>query len=160
MKTLIVTLVISIQSAFLGMAKIKYTADKLNTPLPMMQTWSLQHLNQHKLKLLNIYDNSVNKVLLKSHNIPKKLKKLVLKSYHRLSQNELNKLTNACKEHPQIAKIVELKNKLHHILHSTHVSEKLSQLREWCRTCRETKINCLIEFSSWLESLIGEKQHV
>ena len=144
----------------LGLAKIKYRAETLNAPLPMMDTWGLQQLNQHKLKLLNIYDSSVNKVYLKSHHIPKKLKKLVLKSYHRLSQNELIKLSAACKENPQIAKIVDLKNKLHHILHTTHVSQKLCQLREWCVICRETKINCLIEFSSWLESLIGEKQHV
>ena len=133
---------------------------RLNTPLPISNRWSLQQLNQHKLQLLRIYDNSVNKVILKGQNTPNKIKKLILKSYHRLSQNELSKLTSICKDNPQLEKIVELKTHLHDILHNTHVSEKVRQLLDWCKTCRETKINCLIEFSSWLESLIGDKQHV
>jgi len=145
---------------YLGLAKIKYTAERLNTPLPISNRWSLQQLNQHKLQLLRIYDNSVNKVILKGQNTPNKIKKLILKSYHRLSQNELSKLTSICKDNPQLEKIVELKTHLHDILHNTHVPEKVRQLLDWCKTCRETKINCLIEFSSWLESLIGDKQHV
>lgn len=145
--------------AFFKLAKIKYTAEKLNSQIPYLGKWSLQQINQHKLQLLRIYDNSVNKVVLSSINSPKKIKKLVLKSYHRLSQKELAKLKIACKDNPQLEKIIELKNILFQILHKTHVTEKINLLRNWCSTCQETKINCLIEFSSWLESLIGDKQH-
>ncbi|MEE2770449.1 MAG: fatty acid desaturase [Pseudomonadota bacterium] len=146
--------------AFLGLAKIKYTASRLNSPIPNTDNWGLKQINQYKLYLLSAFDTSVKKVILERHNLPRRLKKIILKSQHRLSNKELTKLLAICNENPQLNKVVELKNSLYNILHNSPVPKKIRLLKDWCRSCQESKINCLIEFSTWLQSTIGDKQHV
>lgn len=146
--------------SMLKLARIKYRAASLNNPFPELAKWSLLQVNQHKLKLLQSYDQYVNIATLKSLKLPKRLGRLMNKSCHLLTPNDIKRLKKLCEQHPQLSVITELKQSLHDILHTKRVERKITDLLAWCSRCKETKINCLIEFSTWLESLIGDKEYV
>lgn len=146
--------------SWFGLAKIKYIAPKINTRLSDFDCLNLQQLHQQKLALLKSFDRCVNQVVLSGHNLPHRFRKLMTKSYHRLNSKDLKKLKHLCVENPKLKQILELKNKLYDILHHSQVKEKMTDLKDWCQACRKSNLNSLIEFSSRIELLIGDSQHV
>lgn len=146
--------------SLLKLAKIKYVAQPLGQAIPDIKQWGAIQINQYKLKLLARFNKEVIPNFTAQMMLSNKLKKILSKSYHRLTRQENYLLEQACLVHPLVKELLEFKLKLHDILHSKTVRTKGQHLVDWCKSCQQTNVAELVKFSKWLESiLIGETHY-
>lgn len=110
----------------------------------------------HLVKLLNDCLDTFRKSLRKSapqNTNYRRLKWILYKQYHRLSDKELDELEVCFRDCPTLKEIYWIRERFHHLLdNSNQVEEVLQKIEEW-KAAMNVEVKCIFEpFSKTLES--------
>lgn len=115
----------------------------------------------HVVKLLNESLDNFRKELRKDHKDEvayKKLKWVLFKQYHRLTDNQIHDLNAGFALSPELKEYYFLREKFHHILDNQNdVDITITLLDEWVRNIQEKKITV---FDSFIKTLQNHKQYI
>ena len=142
----------------LGLAKVLRVAPSLdvrpNMPLPDTET--LKALVSHKFEVMTDYFRGVIAPTLREEAahagaslkaLPRAMRKALANGGRWLDERSRERLQEAVKERPLLAKVCEFRTRLATVLERSNAEMMLSNLQEWCREAESSGIRTLQEFA-------------
>ena len=113
----------------------------------------------HVTKLLNNVLDDFRKELRKSDNVHyKRLKWILYKEYHTLSDQQLDDLDAAFIDSPKVEKIYHIRERFHHILDNTNTVEKIIiAINNWMEQLAKKEVTL---FDGFVKALKNTKEYI
>ncbi|UTC24621.1 fatty acid desaturase [Candidatus Comchoanobacter bicostacola] len=141
---------------YLGLAKVCYVmpardrvkaglASILNERMLICREYSIQVLS-HALKESYLVNNNSGLMRIK------RLKRLLFTHPQLLKEQEKHVLTCALSFDDKLAQVYKFRAKLYAIFYHSGYPDRMASIKDWCKQARDTQIELLIVFASWVES--------
>jgi len=146
--------------SIVGLAKVKQVAPKpvMGPPKPVVDVDNLRAIIRNRFQVMARYSRDVlkpvigeelNKSNLKSQQLLKRAKKLLIRDVNLLSDNSKQKLQDLLDENEKLKLVYAYKQRLQEIWSQTDMSHEnlLKALQEWCKQAESAGVKALEDFA-------------